>query len=67
MTVENDSRTMKWICCQLGAREHYAIPRALFRLGRSMPGNGCVGPGLRRFFESLENGDQRSEIGGTMN
>jgi glycosyltransferase involved in cell wall biosynthesis len=25
--------TMKWLCCQLGAREHYAIPRALFRLG----------------------------------
>jgi len=24
---------MKWICCQLGAREHYAIPRAVFRLG----------------------------------
>ena len=24
---------MKWICCQLGAREHYAIPRALFRRG----------------------------------
>jgi glycosyltransferase involved in cell wall biosynthesis len=23
---------MKWICCQLGAREHYAIPRALFRI-----------------------------------
>jgi hypothetical protein len=23
---------MKWICCQLGAREHYAIPRALFRM-----------------------------------
>ena len=22
-----------WICCQLGAREHYAIPRALFRQG----------------------------------
>ena len=22
-----------WICCQLGAREHYAIPRALFRNG----------------------------------
>src|SRR6185436_9523984 len=20
---------MKWICCQLGAREHYAVPRAL--------------------------------------
>jgi len=24
---------MRWICCQLGAREHFAIPRALFRLG----------------------------------
>jgi glycosyltransferase involved in cell wall biosynthesis len=24
---------VKWICCQLGAREHYAIPRALFRMG----------------------------------
>ena len=23
-----------WICCQLGAREHYAIPRALSRIGR---------------------------------
>src|SRR6266516_1681640 len=23
--------TVKWICCQLGAREHYAIPRALLR------------------------------------
>jgi glycosyltransferase involved in cell wall biosynthesis len=24
---------VKWLCCQLGAREHYAIPRALFRTG----------------------------------
>src|SRR5262249_884665 len=24
------SKGMNWICCQLGAREHYAIPRALF-------------------------------------
>src|SRR3954469_15988075 len=24
---------MNWLCCQLGAREHYAIPRALSRLG----------------------------------
>ena len=23
---------MKWFCCQLGAREHYAIPRALLRV-----------------------------------
>ena len=35
--AQNDSlkwllRLTKWLCCQLGAREHYAIPRALFRL-----------------------------------
>ena len=24
---------MKWICCQLGAREHYAVPRALLSRG----------------------------------
>jgi glycosyltransferase involved in cell wall biosynthesis len=24
---------MKWICCQLGAREHYAVPRALKHTG----------------------------------
>jgi hypothetical protein len=29
---------MKWICCQLGAREHYAIPRALFPRGE----RGCL-------------------------
>ena len=32
MTGET-SKTMKWICCQLGAREHYAISRALFSRG----------------------------------
>ncbi len=36
MLAQNDSlrllKKMKWLCCQLGAREHYAIPRALFRL-----------------------------------
>jgi glycosyltransferase involved in cell wall biosynthesis len=24
---------MKWICCQIGAREHYAVARAIHRLG----------------------------------
>jgi glycosyltransferase involved in cell wall biosynthesis len=24
----------QWICCQIGAREHYAVPRALHRSGR---------------------------------
>lgn len=23
-----------WICCQLGAREHFAVPRALYRAGK---------------------------------
>ena len=30
---EMTANAMTWICCQLGAREHYAIPRALYRLG----------------------------------
>lgn len=29
----NATRTA-WVCCQLGAREHYAVPRALHRRGR---------------------------------
>lgn len=28
------SGTVPWICCQLGAREHYAVPRALHQQGR---------------------------------
>lgn len=28
---EMDSKTTNWLCCQLGAREHYAMPRALHR------------------------------------
>ena len=30
MSKENSA----WICCQLGAREHYAIPRALYQAGQ---------------------------------
>ncbi|MDJ0568962.1 MAG: glycosyltransferase family 4 protein [Pleurocapsa sp. MO_192.B19] len=30
----SNSNHPNWICCQLGAREHYAIPRALYRQGR---------------------------------
>jgi glycosyltransferase involved in cell wall biosynthesis len=28
------SSPARWVCCQLGAREHYAVPRALKRQGR---------------------------------
>jgi len=31
MTTEQGAR---WLCCHLGAREHYAVPRALHRAGR---------------------------------
>jgi hypothetical protein len=30
--VSNRSNSL-WICCQLGAREHYAVPRAINRSG----------------------------------
>ena len=29
--VPTDSNRASWLCCQLGAREHYAVPRALHR------------------------------------
>jgi glycosyltransferase involved in cell wall biosynthesis len=29
----SNSPSAQWLCCQLGAREHYAIPRALFCQG----------------------------------
>jgi glycosyltransferase involved in cell wall biosynthesis len=31
-TNTSRSDSTKWLCCQLGAREYYAIPRALFNL-----------------------------------
>lgn len=36
MSAQASSRTepRSWVCCQLGAREHYAVPRALRRAGR---------------------------------
>jgi len=32
-TYASDSPRSQWLCCQLGAREQYAIHRALFRIG----------------------------------
>lgn len=32
--VQMFNQNTSWICCQLGAREHYAIPRALFQRRR---------------------------------
>ena len=58
-----------WVCCQLGAREHYAVPRALHRRdvlellvtdAWVSPKNpiGCLSPGLRtRFHPDLRSAD----------
>ena len=29
MRLDQKEAETNWICCQLGAREHYAVPRAL--------------------------------------
>ena len=33
MTTIGQWHGASWICCQLGAREHYSIPRALHQRG----------------------------------
>ncbi len=51
-----------WICCQLGAREHYAIPRALYRsraLDRLITDAWVPRRSILRIV-----GNRRSEIGG---
>jgi glycosyltransferase involved in cell wall biosynthesis len=59
----------KWICCQIGAREHYAVARALLRHGALellitdawvRPGNplGFLSAGLKaRYEKELESAD----------
>jgi glycosyltransferase involved in cell wall biosynthesis len=52
-----------WICCQIGAREHYAVPRALHQGGRlaTLYTDFWAGRALRR---ASEIGDGRWKIGG---
>ncbi len=33
LSVHPEEKPRPWICCQLGAREHYTVPRALHRTG----------------------------------
>ena len=33
LTINHNRENSSWICCQLGAREHYAVPRAINRSG----------------------------------
>src|ERR1051326_6961835 len=66
------SSQTNWVCAQIGAREHYAVPRALHRYGALeklimdawvAPGNflGAVRRGLRgRFHSDLANANVRA-------
>jgi glycosyltransferase involved in cell wall biosynthesis len=56
------SGSPKWICCQLGAREHYAIPRALAR--RSVLDQIITDAWLRPSSLLRIGGVRSSEIGG---
>jgi glycosyltransferase involved in cell wall biosynthesis len=69
----------RWICCQLGAREHYAVPRAVHRHGglRMMVTDAWVRPGTlvhhlpgalagrlaERFHGELEHADVKDFTG----
>jgi glycosyltransferase involved in cell wall biosynthesis len=51
--VAKDNAGATWLCCQLGAREHYAVPRALQLHGKllRLVADAWVGP--RSIFRSL--------------
>ena len=53
---------MKWICCQVGAREHYAVPRALIQGGAevSLYTDSYAGPFVRRAASVFPNRFLRS-------
>jgi glycosyltransferase involved in cell wall biosynthesis len=46
MSTDTDATREQWICCQIGAREHYAIPRALQSQGalEALLTDAWVGP-----------------------
>ncbi len=57
------AKASPWICCQIGGREHYAVPRALYRHGALQqmitdawvrPGNplGLLSAGLKARFHA---------------
>ena len=54
-----------WICCQIGAREHYAIPRVLHTNGRlqALYSDLWVGPGLQKLAGAIGSKIARSISG----
>lgn len=51
-----------WLCSQIGAREHYAIPRALHQSGRleTLYTDFWAGPKLRRVLRPVKKGGGKS-------
>lgn len=56
---------MNWICSQIGAREHYAVPRALHQMGRlgALYTDFWAGPVLRGAARWIPNDGLRSLAG----
>lgn len=55
----------QWICCQIGAREHYAVPRSLRQGGRlaSLYTDFWAGSALRKLARGLDIGMLRALAG----
>jgi len=80
--VSEQTEAWRWVCCHLGAREHYAVPRALHRAQRlellvtdawSVPGTikaslGSAGSARlgQRFHPDLADANVRSLTGSLM-
>lgn len=62
MRSDVNSRKTSWICAQIGAREHYAVPRALNRVGRlnTIYTDFWAGARLRQFAFRWGNNSLRS-------
>lgn len=52
----------RWICCQVGAREHYVVPRVLYRSGRleSLYTDYWAGAGIRTLAATVNSGKLNS-------
>lgn len=57
-SIGSEAGEFRWICAQIGAREHYAVPRALNQSGRleAVYTDFWAGAGLRRLAAGWRNG-----------
>jgi len=61
-----DGANIAWVCCQLGAREHYAVPRALRRTGElsEVITDVWIRPAFQAFMPSRLRGRFHAELSG---